>query len=434
MFKQSLKPYEKYKDSGVEWIGEIPGHWENVKIKHIFKERSQKGYPNEPLLAATQTKGVVPKEMYENRTVIAFNDLQNLKLVKKGDFVISLRSFQGGIEIAHYRGIISPAYTVMIPCKAAYGGYFKFLFKSKGLIGNLNIYVTGIRQGQNIDYSKFKNSMMPLPSISEQKKIAEYLNRKTQQADTLIEKQTRLVELLKEQKKAIINKAVTKGLNPDAPMKDSGIEWLGEIPAHWEARRIRRLTLQHKQGYYTTGEYVENGIKLIRITDIQEDGKINFSDMPCVRISENDKKIFKVKKGDFLFARTGGVGIFGFVENDESATFASYLIRFRLKKDAQFNFLKFYFLSDYFITSLKNSIHGGVNQNVHAENIKEQYVTLPPKQEQQQIVSHIETKTAKIDQAIEKAEKEITLVKEYLQSLIYQVVTGRLKIDKEIIG
>ena len=139
MFKQTLKPYKRYKDSGVEWPGEIPVHWEHIKIKHIFMERSQKGYPNEQLLAATQTKGVVPKEMFENRTVIAINDLQNLKFVEKGDFVISLRSFQGGIEIAHYRGIISPAYTVMIPCKMIYGEYFKFLFKSKGLIENLEV-------------------------------------------------------------------------------------------------------------------------------------------------------------------------------------------------------------------------------------------------------------------------------------------------------
>jgi len=168
---KTLKPYPDYKDSGVEWLGKVPEHWELVKTKYIFRERSQKGFPDEPLLAATQTKGVVPKELYENRTVLALKDLHLLKLVDVGDFVISLRSFQGGIEYAYYRGIISPAYTVLTPGQRAVPGFFRHLFKSKPYVGNLSLFVTGIRQGQNIDYADLRRSLLPTPPPSEQAAI-----------------------------------------------------------------------------------------------------------------------------------------------------------------------------------------------------------------------------------------------------------------------
>ncbi len=119
-----LKPYIEYKDSNLPWLGRIPKHWEMVKTKYLFRERSEKGFPHEALLAATQTKGVVTKELFENRTVLALKDLHLLKLVRVGDFVISLRSFQGGIEYAHYQGIISPAYTVLCPATRANPKFF----------------------------------------------------------------------------------------------------------------------------------------------------------------------------------------------------------------------------------------------------------------------------------------------------------------------
>ena len=142
----NLKPYPAYKDSGVPWLGEVPEHWKLKRTKTVLRERSQKGFPDEPLLAATQTKGVVRKELYENRTVLALKDLHLLKLVRVNDFVISLRSFQGGIEFAHEQGIISPAYTILYPVEAQNHGFLAWLFKSKPYIENLSLFVTGIRE------------------------------------------------------------------------------------------------------------------------------------------------------------------------------------------------------------------------------------------------------------------------------------------------
>lgn len=143
------------------WISKIPARWQAHKMKHLFSERSEKGYPNEPLLVASQNMGVVPKNVYGNRTVEAQKDLHLLKLVRVGDFVISLRSFQGGLEYAYYQGIISPAYTILIPHEPMSGSYFRYLAKSKPFIGLLTLCVTGIREGQNIDYAKLKTIFSP---------------------------------------------------------------------------------------------------------------------------------------------------------------------------------------------------------------------------------------------------------------------------------
>ena len=152
-----MKPYPEYKPTGLAWLPEIPKHWTTRKIKYIFRERSEKGYPDEPLLAATQNHGVIPKSLYGARTVEAQKDLHLLKLVRVGDFIISLRSFRGGIEYAYYQGTISPAYTIMIPDSCLIDSrYFRYLAKSPNFIALLQTCVTGIREGQNIDYSTLR--------------------------------------------------------------------------------------------------------------------------------------------------------------------------------------------------------------------------------------------------------------------------------------
>ncbi|MEA1869939.1 MAG: restriction endonuclease subunit S, partial [Euryarchaeota archaeon] len=210
-----LKTYPEYKDSGAPWLGEVPEHWGIRKIKYLFSERVQKGFPDEPLLAATQTKGVVQKDHYEHRTVLAQKDLHLLKFVKLGDFVISLRSFQGGIEYAYHQGIISPAYTVMVPTSPIISNYFRHLAKSRTFIGLLKTCVTGIREGQNIDYTRLRRSSIHLPSEVEQNQIARFLDHKTRLIANFIRNKERLIELLQEQKQVIINRAVTRGIDPN---------------------------------------------------------------------------------------------------------------------------------------------------------------------------------------------------------------------------
>ena len=195
-----MTPYPEYKTTNLPWLPQIPAHWETIKVKYAFAERSEKGFPDEPLLAATQNHGVIPKSLYETRTVVAQKDLHLLKLVKVGDFVISLRSFQGGIEYAYYQGIISPAYTVMVPDNTHLSSaYFRYLAKSKPFIKLLQTCVTGIREGQNIDYSTLKRNSIPVPSDSEQEQIVRYLDSMTAKINKLIRAKKKICDLIFEE-------------------------------------------------------------------------------------------------------------------------------------------------------------------------------------------------------------------------------------------
>lgn len=206
---RGLDPNVPMKESGIEWLGKIPAHWEVRKIKNCLQERSEKGYPNEPILCATQSRGVIPQDMYDNRVVVVNKDFDKLKLVKCGDFVISLRSFQGGIEYAYYQGIISAAYTILTPKDKRNSEYFKHLFKSHDFIQLLQTCVTGIREGQNINYAMLAKHFIPIPPIEEQQKIVLYIKNRLYVINEYISKLKAEINYLQEYKQRLISDVVT---------------------------------------------------------------------------------------------------------------------------------------------------------------------------------------------------------------------------------
>lgn len=210
---RGLNPNVPMKDSGQVQFGEIPAHWDSVKMKYCFIQRSEKGFPDEPVLCATQSRGVIPQSLYENRVVVVNKGFEGLKLVKVGDFVISLRSFQGGIEYAYYQGIISAAYTILTPKDERCSSYFKYLFKSHPFIQLLQTCVTGIREGQNINYGMLGNNFIPIPPIEEQQEIVSYIESKTCKIDKMIESLTAEIERLSEYKQRLISDVVTGQIN-----------------------------------------------------------------------------------------------------------------------------------------------------------------------------------------------------------------------------
>ena len=236
-----LRCHHDFRNSGTSWLPTIPTHWRLQRLKTVVSEKNVKGFPHEPLLAATQSRGVILKNDYDTRTVEAQKSLETLKLVDVDDFVISLRSFQGGIERAHARGIISPAYTILQARRSEDRDYLTFLFKSLEFIGALKLTVTGIREGQNIEYPRLARDLVPIPPADEQAAIVKYLGHAHAQIDRAIAAKRKLIALLEEQKQATIHQAVTRGLDPSVPLKDSGIPWLGEIPAHWRTGRLKSL-------------------------------------------------------------------------------------------------------------------------------------------------------------------------------------------------
>lgn len=426
---RKVHKYPSYKASDVEWLGTIPEHWKIVKAKRILREVSIKNHPDEPLLAATQTKGVIPKSLYENTTVTASKNFETLKLVRKGDFVISLRSFQGGIEYAHYQGIISPAYTILEPQEEVIHNYYRYLLKSKRYISGLTLLVTGIREGQNIDTSKFKDSFLPLPPKEEQTAIARFLDYKLSKINRFIQKKKQLIKLLNEQKAAIINQAVTKGLDPNTKMKDSGIEWLGEIPEHWEVTRAKYLGKAIIGLTYSPSEETdsENGILVLRSSNVQNE-KITFDDCVYVTTEIPENKITRL--GDILIcSRNGSIKLIGknalIDDQAEGLTFGAFMTIFR---SPNYEFLHYFFnsanfkaQSGLFTTSTINQLTTGILNNI--------IVAIPKLLEEQlEIVEFIKSETATINTTISNIEKEIALVEEYKTALIAEAVTGKIDV------
>lgn len=210
---KGLNPDVKMKESKTSLLGQIPEHWEERKIKYCLSESSEKNHPNEPVLCATQSQGVIPQSMYQNRVVVVNKGFEGLKFVKVGDFVISLRSFEGGIEYAYYQGIISAAYTILTPRNPDDSDFFKLLFKSYPFIQVLQTCVTGIREGQNINYQMLGRKYIPIPPLNEQRAIVAYIEEKCQKIDTLMTELQAEIDYMKEYKQRLIADCVTGQVN-----------------------------------------------------------------------------------------------------------------------------------------------------------------------------------------------------------------------------
>ena len=419
-----------YKHSGIEWLGEIPKHWEIVKFKYIFKERSIKGFGHEQQLASTQNYGVIPKSLYPTRTVEALtSDLNFFKLVRKNNFVISLRSFEGGIEYSQYQGIISPAYTILESTNNIEHSYFQFLFKSSIFISALQIYKTGIREGQNISYLELQQDFLPLPPLQEQKAIAEFLDKKCDKISQFIESKQKLITLLQEKKQALINEAVTKGLNPNIEFKNSNIEYLGEIPHHWEVARSGLIYKNISSGttpQSDNDEYCKNGnIFWINSGDLNDSVLTNSKNKITQKAIMAYSALKISPKGSLIIAMYGAtIGKVSILGIDACTNQACCVL-------CESKYLNTRFVFYYFIAKRQDLIsmaYGGGQPNISQDIIKNFKIPLPPLQEQKAIAEFLDTQITKIDLAIEKTKEQITLIKEYKTSLINQAVCGRIQL------
>ena len=413
-----MKRYEKYKPTGIQWLPEIPEYWEAVKIKYCFNQRSEKGFPNEPILCATQSRGVIPQSLYENRVVVVNKGFEGLKLVKVGDFVISLRSFQGGIEYAYYQGINSSAYTILSPQKESSSPYFKYLFKSHPFIQLLQTCVTGIREGQNINYSVLGNSFIPIPPIPEQNKIVAYLDKRITLIDNCKCQRERELQTLNELKQAEIASEVTRGLNPDVPMKDSGIPWIGQIPDHWELRRFKTVCSLIR-------EPSKNGDKKIALENIETNtGRLIATD------SVFDGEGVHFEPGDILFGKLRPYLAKVYLAK-ESAQAVGDIYVLRSNGSIIPAYLHKLIISAPFIGVVNAGTYGTKMPRASWQDISQLNIPLPPIEEQNAIVEYIESKTNKIDTMIEALKAEIDRLTEYKQRLISDVVTGQIDVRGE---
>ena len=426
--------FNQLKETDAIWLPQIPKHWEFIKVRHLFKESTKKGFPNETLLVASQEHGVVSKDIYGKRTVEATKDLHNLKLVEQGDFVISLRSFQGGIELAHERGIISPAYTILKETQPINKRYFKNLFKSSPFISLMNLCLKGIREGQNIDYPTFKNEYLPVPPIKEQNIISEYLDKKISKINLFVKNKEKLINLLEELKSQVILKLTTKGLGKHEGIKESKVGWLGEIPNHWELKKLKYIcNIEYGISTQLDGRF-KTGTPIISLPNISIFGDLNVDDTDFYQLSNHERKRFLLRKNDLLFNWRNGspehVGKTAIFNLDGEFTHVSFLLRLRFDSLKAHNRYFRHFINGLRLAGFFNSSRQKINMTFNKSELNNFVVTVPPIDEQILIVKSIDKELTSINTQIEIIYKEIAAIKEYREALITDLVTGKRSIPQ----
>lgn len=430
--------YEKYKDSGIAWIGEIPEHWELRKGKNLFRLRNSKGNKNAILLAATQKYGMIPQSQVEGVVQVKQNtDLNTFKTVHKRDYVISLRSFQGGFEMSEYEGVCSPAYQVFYSIVPCCNYFFKYLFKSYGFVSQINAFTLGIREGKNIQYDDFSLMKLPLPTFQEQQSIAIYLDQKCGEIDELIALQEEMITKLQSYKQSVITEVVTKGLDKNVPLKDSGVEWIGEIPIHWKVIKIKQLLKNNSLKVGPFGSQLSG-------SDILSEGKYwvynqrtvldnNFSSCNLFITSKkyNDLIGFKVSSGDILLTTRGTIGKISRVPLIfNEGVIHPCIIRFNIDESfIKYKILKYIFNdSDLVINQVKYNSNSTTIDVIYSDTLKNIVLAYIPREEQQTIADYLDQKCSEIDELISIKQQKIEKLKDYKKSLIFECVTGKRKV------
>ena len=433
-----MERYERYKDSGVKWIGEIPGHWGMYKLKYLFKLNKNKNIGNKcnTILSLSYGKIKIKKDLNEGLTPESYESYQ---LLSTGDIVIRSTDLQNDhtslrTGLVKIEGAITSAYIGlknldMSLCDSRFYHYFLHDWDITKAIYNQG---KGLRQSLNWD--DIKNMLIPVLDISEQTAIANYLDSTTAKIDEAIAQQQKMIDLLNERKQIIINNAVTKGLNPDAPMKDSGVEWIGEIPEHWEIKKLKHVCQAFGRiGFrgYSTTDLVDEGEGCITLSPSNmRDGKMQYG--RCTYLSwekyEESPEI-KVFNGDILFVKTGSTyGKSSIVEDlPLEATINPQLLVFK-NFTCNNMFLANVLQSTAIKTQVEISVIGGTIPTISQQKILNYVFPFPTEDEQYAIVEYVESKSAPINAAIKAAEKQISLLQERKQIIINDVVTGKVKV------
>ncbi|MES2837021.1 MAG: restriction endonuclease subunit S [Bacteroidota bacterium] len=436
--KTSVKNYPAYKDSGVEWSGLVPENWGALPIRAIFEERNEKneGRKTDYILSVTKDRGVIP---YDEKGAIGNNkseDIERYKLVYPNDFVINkMNVVIGSLGMSKYYGAFSQVYLVYKPRTSQINiNYYSYIFSNPSFYKSLIKYCTGIMElRESLNKEDFKKIILPFPDYQTQSVIVEYLDRKTALIDQAISIKEKQIELLKERRQILIHKSVTRGLKTNIKLKDSGVEWIGEIPEDWEVKPLRFIG-KTQNGLSKGGEYFGTGFPFLTYGDVYNDIELPNQLSGLAESNSKDQKQFSVQEGDVFFTRTSEtVDEIGFastcLHTIDQATFAGFLIRFRPKKNVLFKgYSKFYFSSkthrSFFVGEMNLVIRASLSQ----ELLKRLPVVIPPMKEQIEIAEYIETFSTKIITAITLKVREIEKLKEYKASLINSAVTGKIKV------
>lgn len=431
------KPYPRYKKSGVEWLGQIPEQWTVSANVGLFEERIEKeGGNREEILAVSIEHGIMPQSEYMGlveRKVSSSDDLSNYKRVIVNDMVYNkMRMWQGAVGDSKYDGMVSPAYVVLKPKNDVNSRYFRYLFRTDGFITEAGKLSYGLCDDMNsLRFADFKTIMSIKPPKEEQASIATFLDRETARIEALIDKKQAQIRLLQEKRQALISHVVTKGLDPNVPMKESGIEWLGQVPEHWGVTRIKFIAdkivdCPHETPNYSSdGEYI-----VLRTADIGR-GVVDVLKARRLDRGEYERRIRRccLNAGDIVYGREGERwGLAALVPDGVAACLGQRMMQFRCGRDMVPGYLMWHLNTDAVYSQGEVDTVGATSPHVNVETIRNYFLCLPPHAEQESIIRYIDSKVETIDSIVNKIQSSIDFLREHRSALITAAVTGQIDV------
>ena len=432
-----LNPYPEYKDSGVMWLGKVPTHWAVIPNRGAFIEVNDQNHPHEEMLSVTISRGVIKQStlLDDSSTKDGSRiDRSSYKLIKPGDIAYNkMRAWQGAIGVSIYRGIISPAYVVERPREGNNPDFLHYLLRTPAFAKEAERNSYGIASDMwSLRPEHFKTIRSCLPPPEEQAAIVRYLDDAGQRIRAYVSAKERLIALLEEERQAVIHQAVTRGLDPNVKLKPSGVEWLGEVPEHWEVVQLGRIGSFSKGSGGTKDDEVPKGIPCIRYGDLYTTHKFFIDHTKSFIPEEKLNQYTSIKKGDVLFPASGEtieeIGKSAVNLLDAPVYCGGDLIIFRpsLTMDPKFSG---YVLDTPISQDQKSRMGRGVSiMHIYSNQLKYLWLGLPPTEEQTATAEHIDKATTEIDAAIDRAHRQINLMEEYRTRLIADVVTGKLDV------
>jgi type I restriction enzyme S subunit len=419
-----LKPYPEYKESGVPWLGNIPVHWGVYRNGSLFEQRNQTGFSNLPILEVSLRTGVCVRDFESSGRKQVMSDREKYKRARQGDVAYNMmRMWQGAVGVAPVDGLISPAYVVARPSPGTEPRFFSYLFRTSVYMGEVDKYSHGIVKDRNrLYWEDFKQMPSLFPPTNEQKNISDFLEAYGRIVAGLIRYKRRVIELLNEQKQAIVHHAVTCGLDPDVRMKPSGIDWLGDVPAHWEQRRLRFLVRNRNE---QTGMKRPDEV-YISMENIESwTGRVTFPDEEVAF----DSQVKRFQPNDVLFGKLRPCLAKVTRPQMTGVCVGEFLVLRTVEPAFLPEFLEQKLRSKQFIDLINSSTFGAKMPRADWTFIGNLVVVYPPTHAEQKAILHlIEKQTACLQTAVDKEKQEIDLIHEYRTRLISDVVTGKLNV------
>jgi type I restriction enzyme S subunit len=433
-----LKPYAEYKASGLPWLGPVPSHWVVSPLGRLARLKSVINQSDRQLLSVYLQRGVVRFcDVAEKRTNTTSEDLSKYQAVDPGDFVLNnQQAWRGSVGVSDFSGIVSPAYLVLVLSSQYLPRYANLLFRDQSMVDQYLICSKGVGNIQrNLYWPHLKRVGVVVPPPAEQAAIVRFLNWANGRLERAIRAKRKVIALLNEQKQTIIHRAVTRGLDPSAPLKASGILWLGNIPMHWDVRRLRTSIVDCINGLWGTDPDGKSDITCVRVADFDRNNlRVSLLRKTTRAIPESARAKRLLQPGDLLLEKSGGgdkqpVGAVVIYEENEPAVCSNFVARMPIADGHHSGFLNYLHCALYArrinVPSIKQTT--GI-QNLDWKSYLSEMVAFPPAAEQMSISDFLDFERERFADAISRLEREIVFLREYRTRLVADVVTGKLDV------